>query len=63
MSPARSGEGDAPDRRDPLGSETGRGGYGAPDWARGGENVPAGRKFLGRGVKRKRKIWARLKRV
>ena len=25
LSPARTGEGDAPDRRDPLGSETGRG--------------------------------------
>ena len=48
LSPARTGEGDAPDRRDPLGSETGRGGYGAgPERAGSGETGRRGTGWRG----------------
>ena len=59
LSPARTGEGDAPDRRDPLGSETGRG-EGALGRNGPGAGKRAGEEFSGprREKKKGRMGWA-----
>ena len=65
LSPARTGEGDAPDRRDPLGSETGREEGALAGTGRERGNGPAGnglaRSFLGRGERKRKGEWAGLK--
>ena len=61
LSPARSGEGDAPDRRGPPGGETGREGMALGWIGPGAGSGPAGKKLLGCGVKKKRQRWAGLK--